>query len=111
MPFHWDWVARPSCSHRKMGEPLSWALPSSWLKRNVAGNGGGRRPALGQEADLASHDFGLVALTAAAFRFVLAGPQTAFDIALTAFAQETLTDLRQPSEGDDAMPLRALLPG
>jgi hypothetical protein len=64
------------------------------VKGNVVGKGGRRGVlALAREASLASHDFGLVTLAAAILRFVLASAQTAFDIDLTAFAEESLTDL------------------
>jgi hypothetical protein len=52
----------------------------------------------------------LVRLAATVFSFALASAQTAFDIDLTAVVEETLTNLGEPSEGDDAMLLSALLP-
>src|SRR5208282_572219 len=94
------------------GEPLSRlsrvCVPK--LKGDVVGRFGlGSVGAIAEQAKLPRHDFSPVTFTASVLRFVLAGCKPALDVNLTAFAQEPLARIGQPSERDDPMPISALL--
>ena len=82
------------------------------LERDVVGSFSLGRVAIravAEQAELPRHDFSPVAFAASVLGFVLAGSKPSFDVNLTAFAQEPLARIGQPSECDDPMPIGALL--
>jgi len=80
---------------------VGWLEGDFFCRRRLNGSVG----ALPEKPDLPRDDFGPITLARSVPGFVLAGGKSAFDVELSAFAQEPLTRVSQPSERDHAMPI------